>query len=356
MAWTRVDDNFLGHAKTVRAAEILGRFGLGRVLVVWHQGQAHANRYLTDGFLSRDVVKRFHDDPQPLTVAAALVSARLWEEAEGGYCIHDYLDYNPSRDTVLGKRAKDLQRKQGRPESDPDGSSIPPTFHADSARKHHGITNGAPPDSTDIPLTFHADSEAVPQTFRADSTALARAPGRARPVPRSQVRHGHDTVTSPGGRRAPLGARGRIDIAWPGRPPVPGRLHLDFIEKLGGDSNAAEEELRAWYPVVAAAFEGQPIGDDDFKFWRARFAEWVGTTVNPGHGREDATLARKLGPTYADDWFTDCHHDPKCETGPMHRMRLSIDEAKTSAASPPAPADDDGPCDADVEAALSRGS
>jgi len=82
-------------------------------------------------------------------------------------------------------------------------------------------------------------------------------------------------------RPKPLAYRPRIDVAWPGRPPVPGSLHAEFRDKLGGDPETAEARLSAWYPIAAAPFEAQPIGDDDWKFWRLRFREWVGTTAKP---------------------------------------------------------------------------
>lgn len=41
---------------------------------------------------------------------------------------------------------------------------------------------------------------------------------------------------------------------------------------------------------------------------------------------------RKAGPSYnADDWFSECQHEPKCETGPMHRQRLEMDAFKGAA-------------------------
>jgi len=79
----------------------------------------------------------------------------------------------------------------------------------------------------------------------------------------------------------PLAYRPRIDVAWPGRPPVPGSLHAEFRDKLGGDPETADARLNAWYPIAAAPYDGQDIGDDDFRFWRARFREWLGTTVKP---------------------------------------------------------------------------
>jgi hypothetical protein len=79
----------------------------------------------------------------------------------------------------------------------------------------------------------------------------------------------------------PLAYRHRIDVAWPGRPPVPGGLHAEFVSKLGGDPEDAYQKLHDWYPMAAKAWDNKPIGDDDWTFWRARFREWVGTTKVP---------------------------------------------------------------------------
>lgn len=89
-------------------------------------------------------------------------------------------------------------------------------------------------------------------------------------------------------RQKPLAYKPRLDVAWPGRPPVPSSLHAEFVSKLGGDQATAAAKLFAWYPEAAAAYENQPIGDDDFRFWRARFREWVGTTERPVKPAADA--------------------------------------------------------------------
>lgn len=301
MAWTRVDDNFLGHPKTVRAAQILGKFGLGRVLVVWHQGQSHANRYLTNGYLTRDVVARFHDDPRPLAVADAMVSSGLWEAAGDDYAIHDYLDYNSSKDAVLQKRARDLGRKKTSVGDELHPLPIPPTFHGDSTRKTRGIEDATGGEATAIPLTFHGDSNAT------------RAGGRGRPVPRSHVRHVYDTNTErkeedPGAGAPPssdppvteddlpsepfsqnqapvLPIPPRIatgphrNHASCGRPCVPSWTHEELRRHLGGDEEQADQAIRAWYRATMTAWAGQPIGDKPEAFWWARFREWQGTTA-----------------------------------------------------------------------------
>lgn len=126
-----------------------------------------------------------------------------------------------------------------------------------------------------------------------------------------------------GGSLAPLGLKPRVDVAWPGRPPVPGALHAEFRSKLGGDEDEADAELRAWYPEVAAVWEGRAIGDDDWRFWRLRFREWVGTTARE---TTSARPSNAIGPP-GRSWYEDCHHDPKCETLPQHQLRLHREQA-----------------------------
>jgi hypothetical protein len=45
----------------------------------------------------------------------------------------------------------------------------------------------------------------------------------------------------------------------------------------------------------------------------------------------DPERDRKLGPSYTPgDWWLSCRHEPKCETGPMHRQREGIDAARAA--------------------------
>lgn len=154
------------------------------------------------------------------------------------------------------------------------------------------------------------DGSATPQPMASDASASASASASvssavAEPWPRARAK--------------PLGYRPRIDVAWPGRPPVPGSLHAEFRDKLGGDPAAADAELRAWYPVAAAPFDDQPIGDDDFAFWRARFLEWVGTTRRP--------VPARVTPADTGGHGHRCPHDPPCRRTTECVARI-IEEAR----------------------------
>jgi hypothetical protein len=69
------------------------------------------------------------------------------------------------------------------------------------------------------------------------------------------------------------------------------KLHADFL----GRSGKSEPELRAWYIATIAKFDGIPIGDDLFAFWRNEFASTFGTVTAPPvpvvHGKGNRTAA-----------------------------------------------------------------
>lgn len=118
MPWVRIDDQFSDHPK-VRQVGPLG-------LAMQVAGLCYCNRYLTDGFIPRATVPlllnlegiAMHvrggeligggEDATWQLVVEDLVNVGLWEEVEGGYVIHDYLEYQPSRAEVL------LEREQKR--------------------------------------------------------------------------------------------------------------------------------------------------------------------------------------------------------------------------------------------------
>lgn len=110
--WLKVDDRFPEHEKVFVAGALLGRGGTGRVLAVWLEAACYAARNLTDGFLPLRFVETMRHDRNPLQVGKALVEARLWEHARGGYRIHDYHDYNPTREEAEAFR--EMKARAGR--------------------------------------------------------------------------------------------------------------------------------------------------------------------------------------------------------------------------------------------------
>ena len=101
MAWVKIDDQFPQHPKIIRAGP------LGMALQV--AALCYANRYLTDGFIPKDSVPlllSFNGTYPPDVLAAKLVEVGIWTQAPGGYQIHDYDKYQPTKAQVLAERER----------------------------------------------------------------------------------------------------------------------------------------------------------------------------------------------------------------------------------------------------------
>lgn len=125
MPWVRITDDFYDNPKIAS----VGSLAVG----VWLAGLAYANRNLTDGFIPRGaahglaIVETVDDtgrvweasetsggtgeDVTGRRIAERLVAAGLWEPAEGGYQIHDFDHYQPSRADVIESRDQARERK-----------------------------------------------------------------------------------------------------------------------------------------------------------------------------------------------------------------------------------------------------
>ncbi len=81
---------------------------------MWAASIGYACENLTDGFIPRAAL---HDlvtlDAKPrLKLVDQLVGAGLWETCEGGWMIHDFLMWNPSKQAVIARREANLARVQ----------------------------------------------------------------------------------------------------------------------------------------------------------------------------------------------------------------------------------------------------
>ncbi len=102
MSWAKLDDAFADHPKVVGLSDAAFRLHVTAIL--------YAARYETDGEIPGGVLARMGASPE---CAAELADAGLWDHATGGYAIHDYLKYNPSREQrdELRRRAADRQER-----------------------------------------------------------------------------------------------------------------------------------------------------------------------------------------------------------------------------------------------------
>lgn len=105
MAWVKIDDAFFRHPKVATA----GRDARDLYLAAL----CYAGAQLTDGFVPGGVLRQLGADADidnPDCAASRLVATGLWHEADGGWTIHDYHDYQPSAEQVKAQRAATAER------------------------------------------------------------------------------------------------------------------------------------------------------------------------------------------------------------------------------------------------------
>jgi hypothetical protein len=119
MPWVRIDEEFVHHPKVVQ----VGPFGVALQVAAL----CYANQHLTDGFIPYGAVRvlldfnrlgeNVGDDPEKefwsevgaFNVAKWLVEAGMWKEVEGGFQIHDFEDYQPTRAEVIAERERNAR-------------------------------------------------------------------------------------------------------------------------------------------------------------------------------------------------------------------------------------------------------
>ncbi len=106
MVWSKIDDKFLDNPK-VDAAGPLAEHLLLRAII-------HCNCNETDGLVTKTALSKIGFGlPKIPERVNALLSAGLWTVNEGGgWWIHDFLEYNPSKASLKAKRAKETERQR----------------------------------------------------------------------------------------------------------------------------------------------------------------------------------------------------------------------------------------------------
>lgn len=154
MTWARLDDAFRDHPKFLGLS--LSAVGL------WACGLAYCSRYLTDGFIPKLAVDRLAPGDKPRAIRSAideLLNAGAWEIGrDGGYQVHDFLDWNPSKERVLAARDLDRKRKiaGGNSARNPNGIRSEEVDRIPNATRDHGRAR--------TPIPSHPIPEEIPLT------------------------------------------------------------------------------------------------------------------------------------------------------------------------------------------------
>jgi len=148
MTWFKLDDGFHCHPKVLEAGnEAVGLFS---------RCGSWSSQQLTNGFVPTSIALLYGGRD----LVAALVEAGLFVPVDGGWVMHDYLDYNPSKDQVQADRAAAADRQKRARERAKAAREAKESAWARHAVTHsvtHGVTTGV----TD------ADSHAVTESVGA---------------------------------------------------------------------------------------------------------------------------------------------------------------------------------------------
>lgn len=107
MTWVQIDDQFPEHRKIAGLSDAAFRLHFS--------GIAYCSRQLTDGLIETDAVPTLVRKYKPAALAE-LVERGLWKpigmpgQKPAVYEIHDYLQWNPSREQVMARRQKASER------------------------------------------------------------------------------------------------------------------------------------------------------------------------------------------------------------------------------------------------------
>lgn len=110
MSWAKLDDRFHENRKVKRVwHRCPAALGLHVMAITYCAGHE------TDGFVDHEFVEeKVPKDRDRDRAVATLVSAGLWHEIEDGWQIHDFLEFNPSREQASEvKKAKSEAGKKG---------------------------------------------------------------------------------------------------------------------------------------------------------------------------------------------------------------------------------------------------
>jgi hypothetical protein len=99
MPWFKVDDGFHDHPKVLTA----GNAAIG----LWTRCGSYASKQSTNGFIPNAIAHAYGTK----TVIEKLVGSGLWIRVDGGYQMHDFLDYNPTADQVKADRRAAAERQ-----------------------------------------------------------------------------------------------------------------------------------------------------------------------------------------------------------------------------------------------------
>lgn len=120
MPWVRIDENAMDHPKFLALTDGAWR--------LWCEGQTYCQKHLTDGAILFPALRgfRYYSPARVKNLIAPHVPGKgpLWHQDErGNVQVHDYLDWNDSREEVLHAREAAKMRRRRYDERNASGNA-----------------------------------------------------------------------------------------------------------------------------------------------------------------------------------------------------------------------------------------
>lgn len=216
MSFAQFHDGFYRNPK-VRRAGSLGAW-------MWAASIGYASENLTDGFIpSHELAALCSDlDTKPrLKVAAKLVEVGLWEVVDGGWRIHDYLNWNLSKAAIIARREANLARvnkHRGKVPRHGEGNARVMHYNEHYTAGDSARTNAPPsgPTSSDPSPLVGGVTAGTPARAREDIEAMVDDAPRAPTRERESIASANGPSTTPQSRtllddlRTATGARATL--------------------------------------------------------------------------------------------------------------------------------------------------
>ena len=129
--WLKTDDKFPEHKKVRRLTDSAYR--------LHHTAMCACAKDETDGLVTEEDIADMEHGERLRKHVDALVLARFWEVAPGGWMIHDFLHYNPSHEEQNATRAKNRER-QARSRDAKKATPVTDVSRRDSRVSHAFVT------------------------------------------------------------------------------------------------------------------------------------------------------------------------------------------------------------------------
>lgn len=143
MPWFNVDDQMHSHPKVLAA----GNAAIG----LWARLGSYCSAYATEGFIPTEIVHAYGKK----TERNNLITAGMLVPENGGYRLHDYLDYNRDREQIESAReqARERKRRQRERQKQSEGHGVTPGVTDGGSHTPQAKPSQAKPTTTSSPTS-----------------------------------------------------------------------------------------------------------------------------------------------------------------------------------------------------------